>query len=76
MATRKSRGSGSEKSLSSAEQQAKVNEIKKFVSPIANKFPVLCSEGKQETLKWRLEHEEGKQDAERNFEMEAGIQAR
>ncbi|CAL5435461.1 phosphatidylinositol transfer protein 3-like [Camellia sinensis] len=44
MATRKLRGSGSEKSLSSAEQHAKVNEIKKFVSPIANKFPVLCSD--------------------------------
>lgn len=42
--SRKSRGSGAEKSLSPEEQQAKINEVRKMIGPIADKCPVLCSD--------------------------------
>ncbi|XP_057468272.1 uncharacterized protein LOC130757541 isoform X1 [Actinidia eriantha] len=44
MATKKLRGSGAEKSLSSEEQQAKIDEIRKLMGPITSKFPVICSD--------------------------------
>ncbi|KAH9706571.1 CRAL-TRIO domain-containing protein [Citrus sinensis] len=42
--SRKSRGFGAEKSLSPEEQQAKINEVRKIIGPIADKYPVLCSD--------------------------------
>ncbi|KAL6988609.1 hypothetical protein U1Q18_014363 [Sarracenia purpurea var. burkii] len=44
MASKKLRGSGAEKSLSSEEQQAKINEVKKLIDPITSKFPLQCSD--------------------------------
>ncbi|XP_023543469.1 phosphatidylinositol transfer protein 3-like [Cucurbita pepo subsp. pepo] len=44
MSARKSRGNGSEKVLSSEEQQAKINEVKKLMGPLTEKLPVLCSD--------------------------------
>lgn len=44
MSARKSRGNASEKVLSPEEQQAKINEVKKLMGPIADKLPVLCSD--------------------------------
>ncbi|KAJ7972005.1 random slug protein 5-like [Quillaja saponaria] len=38
------RGSAMEKALAPEEQQAKINEIRKIIGPIADKFPSLCSD--------------------------------
>ncbi|KAK6779125.1 hypothetical protein RDI58_025843 [Solanum bulbocastanum] len=42
MSSKKSQGV--EFSLSSAEQQAKINEVRKFIGPALNKFPAMCSD--------------------------------
>ncbi|KAA0041850.1 hypothetical protein IC582_019720 [Cucumis melo] len=44
MSARKSRANATEKVLSNQEQQARINEVKKFMGPIAHKLPVLCSD--------------------------------
>ncbi|KAG2687475.1 hypothetical protein I3760_09G052700 [Carya illinoinensis] len=43
MSSKKFQGSLTEKTLSSEEQQAKINETRKLIGPIADKLPVLCS---------------------------------
>ncbi|XAR48342.1 hypothetical protein NMG60_11031133 [Bertholletia excelsa] len=44
MSAKKLRGSGGEKSPSTMEQQAKINEIRKMAGPITSKFPMLFSD--------------------------------
>ncbi|XP_031739563.1 phosphatidylinositol transfer protein 3 isoform X4 [Cucumis sativus] len=44
MSARKSRANATEKVWSHEEQQAKINEVKKLMGPIADKLPVLCSD--------------------------------
>ncbi|KDP39616.1 hypothetical protein JCGZ_02636 [Jatropha curcas] len=42
--SKKLRGGGEEKSLSPEEQQAKINDVRKIIGPIADKPPTLCSD--------------------------------
>ncbi|XP_073152266.1 uncharacterized protein [Henckelia pumila] len=44
MSLKKLRASGSEKALSHAEEQHKINEIRKILGPIASKIPMQCSD--------------------------------
>ncbi|CAA3023134.1 random slug 5-like [Olea europaea subsp. europaea] len=44
MSFKKLRASDVRKALSSEEEQAKINEIRKLIGPVANKFPTLCSD--------------------------------
>ncbi|KAL3819637.1 hypothetical protein ACJIZ3_005542 [Penstemon smallii] len=44
MSFKKSRASGSEKTLSHEEEQAKINEVRNLIGPVASKFPIECSD--------------------------------
>ncbi|XP_065020937.1 uncharacterized protein LOC135645939 isoform X1 [Musa acuminata AAA Group] len=45
MYSRRSKSSGAEKSLSHEEQQAKINEVRRALGPLADKLPNLCWDG-------------------------------
>lgn len=44
MSFKKLRANDVRKALSSEEEQAKINEIRNLIGPVANKFPILCSD--------------------------------
>lgn len=44
MSLKKLRASSSEKTLSQAEEQSKINEIRNLIGPITSKFPMQCSD--------------------------------
>ncbi|PIN20907.1 Phosphatidylinositol transfer protein PDR16 [Handroanthus impetiginosus] len=44
MSFKKPQASGTDKSRSNEEEQAKINEIRKMIGPVANKFPSQCSD--------------------------------
>ncbi|XVE90301.1 hypothetical protein DITRI_Ditri20bG0066500 [Diplodiscus trichospermus] len=44
MSSKQLKGSAKDKSLSPEEQQAKIDDVRKLIGPIADKLPVLCSD--------------------------------